>query len=273
MRKPSTVLLLAIIIGAVTSALTYRHLRVLGAEVEAARRPPEPTVDVVVANESIPMGTRLEARHVRRVAWPAGLEPEGAIHDPEGAIGHVARVTIEKNQPLGATYLLDRTEGLLPLAIRPGMRAMSVRVDEVSGVSGFIVPNGRVDVVGVGSSDGASGGEQWSKVVLQNLRVLATGHKVEQRDGEPVEVPTVTLLVSPEEAEKLALAGRLEAVRLALRGHDDEAAVATPGISKSALLDGEARTGRTAAVVKSERRAGASVAILLGEKLTYQEIP
>src|SRR5207244_6238143 len=89
--------------------------------------------------------------------------------------------------------------------------------------------------------------EQRSKVILQNIRVLATGTSIEQRNDKPVEVPTVTLLVSPEDAEKLTLATRQEPVRLALRNYQDEDVVRTPGISTRALLGGEGKPVRPAA--------------------------
>src|SRR5206468_2579762 len=98
----------------------------------------------------------------------------------------------------------------------------------VTGVSGFITPNSRVDVVVSGNPGGEN--DLLSKVVLQNIRVLAIGTSIEQRDNKPVEVPTVTLLVTPQDAEKLTIATRQEPVRLALRNYRDEEAVQTTGV-------------------------------------------
>ena len=121
-------------------------------------------------------------------------------HDVTAVVNNVAIVSIDKNQPVLQSQVATQNSGLLPIMIGEGMRAMSVKVDDVTGVSGFITPNSRVDVVIAGTPEGSQ--EQRSKVVLQNIKVLATGKLVEQRDNKPVEVPTVTLLVSPEDAER-----------------------------------------------------------------------
>ena len=271
MRKPGNILLLAVIIGALAAALVYRHLRELRMEIDAARGAAGRTVDVVVANDTIPIGGRIEANQVRTVPWPAEVQPEGAVHDPKMVHDSIARTTIEKNQPVLQSDMIGQGAGLLPLIIPEGMRGMSVRVDDVTGVSGFITPSSRVDVVISGTPEGAQ--DQRSKVVLQNIRVLATGKSIEQRDNKPVEVPTVTLLVSPDDAEKLTLATRYEPVRLALRNYRDEDMVHTSGVSTKALFESDGHAPK--APGKPERPKGPpanTVEILLGEKLTRQPL-
>ena len=279
MRRPGTLLLLAIVIGALGAALVYRQLRALRSEIESARQAPQSTVDVVVANETIPLGTRIEAKDVKVIAWPQNVLPEGAIFDSSRVIGSVARVTIDKNQPLNESQLLGQGAGLVPTMIPDGMRAMSVKVDDVTGVSGFITPNSRVDVLvagatGEGAGEGGGGQQQRSKLVLQDIKVLAIGKSVEQRDEKAVEVPTVTLLVTPDQAEKLTLAARYEPVRLALRNYGDGGLVGTPGISTATLFETPARppapsqTPHPAPV----RRPSHSVEVLLGEKVTRQDL-
>jgi pilus assembly protein CpaB len=282
MRKPGNLLILAIVIGALGAALVYRQLRSLRSEIEMARQAPESTVDVLVAAEPIPLGTRIAAKDVKVVSWPANIKPEGALSDPQSAIGSVARVSIEKNQPLAQSQFLSQGAGLLPAMIPEGMRAMSVKVDDVTGVSGFITPNSRVDVLVAGATGHGEGGsqEQHSKLVLQNIKVLAVGKSIEQREDKPVEVPTVTLLVTPDQAEKLALAARYEPVRLALRNYGDSEVVGTPGMSTATLF--EARTAPAAPPptsprekpreVQRERRPRHSVEVLLGEQVTRQEL-
>jgi pilus assembly protein CpaB len=202
-------------------------------------------------------------------------EPEGAVRKPEEVVGQIARVTIEKNRPVVGSHLVREGVGLLPLLITEGMRAMSVKVDSVTGVSGFITPNSRVDVLVAGKPEGRGDDQERSKLILQNVRVLATGKSIEQQDEKPVEVPTVTLLVSPEEAEKLTLATRQEPVRLALRNFRDEEVVRTSGMSTSALF----ANAVPAVVTKTEtgvvRRAPApeySVEVFLGDKSTRQSL-
>jgi pilus assembly protein CpaB len=145
------------------------------------------------------------------------------------------------------------------------MRGMSVKVDNVTGVSGFITPNSRVDVLVSGKPSGGSK-DQRSKMILQNVRVLATGTIIEQIDEKPKEVPTVTLLVTPDEAEKLTLASRQQAVRLALRNYGDQEIVRTNGVSDSVLFATDDRRA------PARQDAGPSVEVLLGEKLTRQPL-
>jgi len=275
MRKPGIIVLLSIVMGALFAALVYRQLREQEAAIEAARRAAHgESRELLVASEPIPIGTNVEERHVRLVPWPVDLQPAGAIREAAAATGRVARTSIEANQPLLESQLVAQGAGLLPLLIEEGKRAMSVKVDAVTGVSGFITPNSRVDVLVSGNPEGQGGGEQRSKVILQNVRVLATGTTIEQKDEKPVEVPTVTLLVLPEEAERLTLAARQEPVRLALRNYRDEGVVKTGGISTEALLGGEdpppppppARRGR------GSRPQGRTVELILGSQVVRQAV-
>lgn len=271
-RRSGSIFLMAVVLGALSAAMLYRYLRAQQREIEAARLGSGATVQLVVANAVIPIGARIEVDQVRRAAWPADLLPEGAIHELEAVVGSLARTTIERNQPLVQSQLVKDASGLLPLMIEEGMRAMSVKVDRVTGVSGFITPGSRVDVLVAGKPEGNGAGEEHSKLILQNIRVLATGTSIEQRDEKPVEVPTVTLLLSPDDAEKLTLAASQKPVTLALRNFRDEKVVETPGISTAALFKGK---GRPAPAAKRPARSvpqGYSVEVLLGEKLTRQEV-
>src|SRR5262245_6016394 len=164
--------------------------------------------------------------------------------------------------------------------IPEGMRAMSVRVDDVTGVSGFITPNSRVDVL-VARAPGGEGNEgQRSKLVLQDIPVLAIGKSIAQTQDKPVEVPTVTLLVSPEDAERLTLATRYEPVRLALRNYSDNQLVGTPGLSTATLFGSvPQKVDVPAGPVSSRppalpppRRPRYSVEVLLGDKVTRQDL-
>jgi pilus assembly protein CpaB len=284
MRRPGNLLLLAIVIGALAAALVYRHLRTLRSEIEAARQAAPGTVDIVVASDTIPVGGRIGEQQVKLAAWPETLMPDGAIRDPKAVINSIARVTIEKNQPLSKSQLLGQGAEVLPLMIPDGMRAMSVRVDDVTGVSGFITPNSRVDVLVAGAPGGEGNEGQRSKLVLQNIRVLAIGKSITQTQEKPVEVPTVTLLVSPDDAEKLTLATRYEPVRLALRNYSDDQMVGTPGLSTATLFGtppqrvvpaappaAPAPPGAPAARPRP-RRPRYSVEVLLGERMTRQEL-
>jgi pilus assembly protein CpaB len=273
MRKPGNIFLLAILVGALAAALVYRQFSALQTRMEQATVTGvgRSTVDVVVATEPIPLGAKIQETQVRVVAWPADLEPEGVLRDPKASIGVTTRASIEKNQPIVQTALLPQGVGLLPTMIEEGMRGMSVRVDEVTGVSGFITPNSRVDVLVAGNPEEGELHGQRSRIVLQNIKVLATGRTIEQKEDKAVEVPTVTLLVTPEEAERLTLATRYEPVRLALRNYRDELMVETPGVSTKKLFkgydDGDGQgPAATGGPVPYE------VDVLLGDKLTRQSV-
>ena len=272
--KPGNIFLLAILVGALASALIVRHVRKLEAEIDAVRgSASRPTVDVVVASDTIPIGSRIEANQVKLVAWPIEAQPEGTVSDPKAVVGSILKTGVERNQPILQSDLIAQGAGLLPLMIPEGMRGMSVRVDTVTGVSGFITPNSHVDVVISGTPEGET--DQRGKVVLQNVKVLAIGKTIEQKDEKPVEVPTVTLLVSPEDAERLTLATRYEPVRLALRNYRDEEVVRTAGVATKALFQGDGHPTPTPVQGKPQRVKGPapySVEILLGEKLTRQPL-
>jgi pilus assembly protein CpaB len=272
MRRPANIFFLAVVIGLLSAAMVYRHLRTQEDELEQARNSSRgATVDVMVAGENIPIGSRIEARQVKAVHWPMEAQPPGALNDVDHVVGRIARNGIVLNQPILDSQLVTDASGLLPLLIDQGMRGMSVKVDNVTGVSGFITPNSRVDVLASGSLQGGEQNEQRSKVILQNIRVLAVGTTIEMQDNKPVEVPTVTLLVSPEDAEKLTLASRHEPVRLALRNFRDEDQVTTTGATARELFAMEERPR----VVDGYRRpappARPSVEVLLGETRTKQE--
>jgi pilus assembly protein CpaB len=278
MERPGIIFLLSIVLGALFAALVYRYLREQQSQVELARLSAKgATVDVVVAEKPVPVGTRIEAENLRVAKWPVELEPQGAVRTVDQAAGSIARVSIERNQPLQQSILVPKGAGLLPLLITDGMRGMSVRVDSVTGVSGFITPNSRVDVL-VSGTPNAEGGEsdQKGKVILQNVRVLATGQEIEQKDEKPVEHPTVTLLVSPEDAEKLTVATRQEAVRLALRNYRDEEVVPTAGVTTRTLFlpdpGSKGSTPSSKGPQQAKAPTGGGVQVLLGDKVTRQPL-
>jgi pilus assembly protein CpaB len=275
MRRPGIIFLFAIVIGALLSALVYGNLKSQREELERARLALQRgTVDVLVASQPITIGSRIDAAQVRAVRWPEDIQPQGAIRDAKAVVGRIARTAIDSNQPIVDSQLVGEGTGLLPLLITEGMRGISVKVDDVTGVSGFITPNSRVDVL-VSGSDGMEGSEQKSRVILQNVKVLAIGKSIEQKDEKPVEVPTVTLLVTPADAERLTLATRQEPVRLALRNFRDEEYVGTPGISTRALF-GYAPPPEPAPVIAKAKPRKAPPApyvvdVLLGTKVMRQE--
>ena len=272
MRRPGIIFLFAIVVGALLSALVYGNLKAQRAELEAAKAAMNlGTVDVLVAAEPIPIGARITNEQVHTVRWPANIQPDGALTDANTVVGRVARTGIDRNQPVVQSQLVDEGVGLLPLLIPEGLRGISVKVDDVTGVSGFITPNSRVDVLVAGNDIGGNG-ELKSKLILQNVRVLATGKSVEQKDDKPIEVPTVTLLVNPEEAEKVTLASQQNPVRLALRSYRDQELVGTPGISTRGLYGYKDEPPPVVVAGKPVRRSPPVVVeVFLGSKIFRQE--
>lgn len=277
MRKPANIFLIALLIAAVGAALVYRFLSMQQQELERARASAVGAViDVAVAAVAIDIGTRLKPEHIRMVKWPKDSAPANAIGDPEALVGKIARVSIRHHQPFLVSDLTAETAGILPLLIEDGMRAISVKVDKVTGVSGFITPSSRVDVVATGTLEGSDGDrEDRSRVILQNVRVMATGTHIEMVDGGSVEVPTVTLLVTPSDAEKVAVVARKEPVFLALRGFRDNEEVKTEGVLLEKLFVNG--TTKAAAVAPPPKvvggpppKKGPTVEILLGETRTRQ---
>jgi pilus assembly protein CpaB len=145
---------------------------------------------------------------------------------------------ILRGEPIVESRLVpkDKSSGLLSLKVPAGMRAFTVKVNEVVGVGGFIVPESRVDVVVTTAVSPERQQEQVAKTFLQNILVLAAGQVVEQKDNKPVTVNTVTLAVTPDESEKLALASNDGKIQLVMRNFADAQKVETPGSDKGGLL-------------------------------------
>jgi pilus assembly protein CpaB len=198
-----------------------------------------PTRQVVVAAADLDVGAELRKEDIRIIDWPANAVPANAISDPKDVIGRGIVLPVIQNEPILPNKLAQEgSGGGLPPAIPPGLRAVSVRVNEVIGVAGYVLPGTHVDVVATVSPTGAAT-DMTSKVVLTNVQVLAAGTKIE-RDGEnkdkPMPVSVVTLLVNPEEAERLTLASTEGKIQLALRNPLDKTMPLTQGIRPAALL-------------------------------------
>jgi len=191
---------------------------------------------LVVAKQDVPVGTILEAQHVRLAGWPQDTNVEGSFAKIEDVLGRGATAQIVANEPIIDRKLAPKEAGGgLPPTIPAGMRAMSVKVNDVIGVAGFTVPGTRVDVV-VTIKDREN---SISRAVLSNIQVLAAGTKYDQdqaKNGQPIKTAVVTLLVTPPDAEKLALAQNEGQIVLALRNPLDVEAVVTQGQRMSSLL-------------------------------------
>jgi len=216
-----------------------------------------PTRPVVVAAADLDIGAELRRDDIRIIDWPANAVPAGAMGDPKDVIGRSIVLPVIQNEPILPLKIASKDAGSgLPPAIPPGLRAVSVRVNEVIGVAGYVLPGTRVDVLATVSPTGQNT-DMTSKVILTNVQVLAAGTKIERDTdkGKPLAVSVVTLLVAPEEAERLTLASTEGKIQLALRNPLDKTMPETHGIRPAALFGFGAPT-RTA--VARSRVASAS---------------
>lgn len=196
------------------------------------------TQPVVTAKLDIQLGAELKSEDLQVIAFPKGRAPEGAFARPEEIIGRGVIVPMVKNEPILPAKLASKEAGSgLPPVIPEGMRAVSVRVNEVIGVAGYVLPGTRVDVVATQSPTNQQT-DMTSKVVLSNVQVLTAGTRMEQdaEKGKPVAVTVVTLLVKPEQSERIALASTEGKIQLALRNPLDTGAPETPGIKPAGLM-------------------------------------
>jgi pilus assembly protein CpaB len=200
--------------------------------------------NVVVAKVEIPVGTRIVAEQLSLVQFPKTVTPDGTFAAiDEKLIGRVVTARISVKEPVVESRLAPvGSAGGLSSVIPDGYRAMTVKVDDVVGVSGFIQPGTLVDiVVTIIPPDNDRQREKVSKIVLQNIKVLASGQNIDKpkNEKETERVKAVTLQVTPEQAEKLALASSEGRLQLVMRNAVDQGDEITPGANKTTLLAGE----------------------------------
>lgn len=236
-------LAIAIVIGLAASSYVYRQLRA------ATQVRPTTTTKVVVASLGLPLGTLLEPQHLREIPWPAGDPVPGMFTRIDDAVNRALITSVVENELILEAKLAPKEAGAgLAATIPLGLRALSVRVDEVVGVAGFVLPSTMVDVLVTGSPVGRGvASDTITRTILENIRVLAAGQSIEEdKEGKPQKVSVVTLLVTPEEANKLAMASTEGRIQLALRNTIDTKKVEPPAINRASLFGGGAPPARRA---------------------------
>ncbi len=233
---------LAVVVALITSVMLFSWLR----DVENRRNTPTaPTIKtngVAVAVADLTWGTKLTPEMFQLVDFPAASLPEGHFTGLETLQDRVLLVGVKKNEPILESKLapVGTTTGGVAAVTDPNKRAMSVKVDEVIGVAGFIKPADRVDVmVTIEPTTGSAGSVKTvAKVILENVKVLAAGTQMERKgnDEEPKPVQVITVEVGVEEAEKLALASTQGRLRLALRNPLNTEQTLTRGATVGSLL-------------------------------------
>ena len=226
-----TIGIVALAFGAVVALFVYKNLE------GRATSNAEPGVDVIVAANDIQVGARVEEHDVTTVRYPASALPSGTYNKRSKVMGRGVILPISRGEFILPNKLAPENAGAgLPSLIPPGMRAVSVRVNEVVSVAGFTGPGTRVDVLLTGTPNGGS--EPQTTTVLQNVAVIAAGNKLERNAaGEAQNTPVITLLVSPDDAERLTLASSEGHIQLALRNpldtrQDEVAAANAKGLYK-----------------------------------------
>lgn len=235
MRRPLGFFILAGTAAMLAALVVYSALQRREAELMRAKLG---TTEIVVAARALPLGSKLEPDSVKLARWPRETLPAGAFTDTQAVMNAYAKSTFVENEPIVADKLFmgQKTAGVLPLLIPAGMRAMSVPVDEVSDIAGFVLPHSHVDILVAIDRSGNGADKAFSKLVLENVEVLAVAQEIEGTKDKPQVVRVVTLLVTPEEAERLALASRQGTLRLAMRNYSDDKIVLTHGADVTHLL-------------------------------------
>lgn len=239
--KKSTLLLaasLALIFGVVASAMILNYLK---------KRPVQKTeqfVPVVVASEDLTFGSTLNPDMMKVVPYPSTSLPKGYYSSTDSLNGEVTKVFLMENEPIIASKL-SSTGGGLSLMIQNNMRAASVQVDKVSGVSGFVLPGDRVDVIASINKRAGGKDDAVATTVLQNIEVLAAGEKTQQEGDKIIQVQAVTLLVDAAGAQTLALVSREAKLQLALRNPTDTDTVVIASVTKSEIMNGKKKKPTT----------------------------
>ena len=236
LSAPIIMLVAALLIAGIASVLIYGMLQ----KKASVKMATQDTQTIAVAAFDVKWGTVLAKEFIKTQPYLKTSLPAGYIADPQAAVGRVVLYPIKAGEPISESRLapVDVKTGGLAAVVAPNKRAMGVKVDKVVGVSGFIHPGNRVDVlVSLPKSDNVTA--SITKTVLENIPVLAVGVEVEQSSGQkekaaPVDV--ITLEVTPEEGEKLALAAVEGKLQLALRNYGDSEEVKTKGTTISQLL-------------------------------------
>lgn len=272
------VLLLALAAGGGLAYGTYSYMQNVQVKTVAL-----PTRPVVVAAADLELGAELRPDDLRVVEWPESAMPMGAFTTPDEIVGRGLVMPVIQNEPILPMKLAAKDAGSgLPVVIPEGKRAVSVRVNEVIGVAGYVLPGTKVDVLATATPT-QNREDTTTKLVLSNVQVLAAGTKLEQdgEQGKPVSVNVVTLLVTPEESEKLTLGATEGKIQLALRNPLDKDTPETPGIQPASLLGTRAarpahkagtRASRPVATVAAAAAPEPTVEIIRGDKRAHEVV-
>lgn len=230
-RRLSTILFAAFVVAAISSYLVYR---IAGKQMHPAQAP---TTAIIVAARDLEIGEVIKDGDLAKAEW-VGTLPKGAMTTKETVVGRGVVSALYQGEPVLESRLAAvGSGGGLAATIPQGMRAAAVKVNEVVGVAGFVVPGMRVDVLISGTQPNAAAEGPKVKTLLQNIEVLSAGTNIQKdAEGKPVQVQVVNLLVTPEQAELLSLASNETRIQLVLRNPLDTEMAKTSGIAMAGLF-------------------------------------
>lgn len=231
-----SVVVFALLVAGVFTLLFYK---LIVSRINTAP-PPVATNRVLVASRNLDEGTLVGPGDVEYAAWPDKVPPN-AIKEEKDALKRGVISKIYQGEPMLESRLAAVGSVGLTAKIPDGKRAVALRVNEIIGVAGFVVPGMFVDIIILGNPPGASSGlGTVSKTLLQNVEVLSAGQDIRKDpEGKPISVPVITVLATPEDAEKLSLAGNETRIQLVLRNPNDKTVVKTTGTAMALLFSGQ----------------------------------
>jgi pilus assembly protein CpaB len=258
----------AVVLGLVTSLLVFTWLQNEKTRLMAAPIPLSQNVQVLVANADLAWGTKLTPEMMQLMEFVPGAVPEGHFTSADVAKDRVLLVDLKRNELVLESKLapVGMTSGGVAAVTDPNKRAMSVKVDDVIGVAGFIKPADHVDVMVTIEPPGGKHENSIAKMILENVKVLAAGTQMERKgkDEEPKQVTVITVEVDVDEAEKLALASNQGKLRLALRNPLNKEHVLTKGANVANLLS-SFRPKQSATKPKSEDDGSIRIEVIKGD--------
>ena len=234
---------LAVLLGVAAAVAAYFSVAAV------AKQAGQQTRQVVVTTTDLTFGVKLEPSMLHTVRYPKESVPAGAFSSVDSVAGQTTKVFMSAREPVTAIKLSSRGGGL-SLRVRPEMRAVSLEVNQVSGVSGFVLPGDKVDVLVTVDPHGSERVDPVTHTLLQNIEVLAAGQKTQQESNKPITVQAVTLLVDPPGAEQVAHAQHEGEITLVLRNPEDSTKVQVPTFSTRDML-GAPKVEKTRVVVQA----------------------
>ena len=230
-NRPLVGLGVAVVIALLSSTYVYRQFK------QASNVQPVATQPLVVAAVPLQLGARLDSNNLRIISWPSNHPVAGMCTRIEDCANRAVITPVAENEAILESKLAPKESGAgLPATIPEGMRAITVAVNDVVGVAGFVTPGTMVDVLVTGQMPG-QGNNKITRTILENVRVLAAGQKIEQdREGKPQTVPVITLLVTPDDATKLTMGSTEGKIQLALRNTIDTKKNDPPPVLEAVLF-------------------------------------